>query len=108
MNDYLVTHVWWDYAAADAFGHVYHGFNLVEGIAWFVVAGLVLRRYRRERNSPLELVYAAAFVTFGLSDFREAYVLESWLIWAKGLNLAALLAMRHYLLQRYYPTSKSY
>lgn len=108
MSDFFITHVWWDYAAADSFGRVYHGFNLVEGIAWFVVALLVLRRYRRERKSSLELVYAAAFATFGLSDFREAYVLESWLIWAKGLNLAALLAMRHYLLQRYYPTSKSY
>lgn len=106
--DLLITHIWWDYAEADSFGRVYHGFNLVEGAAWFVVAALVLRRWARERQSPLEFAYAAAFITFALSDFREAYRLESWLIVAKGLNLIALIALRHYLLKRYYPTSKSY
>lgn len=33
-------------------------------------------------------------MTVGLSSFREAYVLESWLILFKGINLVALLYLR--------------
>lgn len=86
----------------------YHGMNLVEGLVWLIFAGLVLRRYAAHRKSPLELLYALAFVAFGLSDFREAYVLQSWLILFKGVNLAALIYLRWIILRRYYPQARTY
>jgi hypothetical protein len=50
----------------------------------------------------------AAFVVFGLTDFREAYRLESWLLLFKGINLVALLWLRHTVIRRWYPASKVY
>ncbi len=41
----------------------------------------------KHRNSSIELWYALAFALFGLSDYREAWILESWLIGAKLINL---------------------
>src|SRR5262249_4980434 len=106
----LLTHAWWRYAPSEPFGFsaVYHWFNLFEGLAWCLVAGLVLRRFLRYRKSPLEIIYALAFVTFGLSDFVEAHALTSWLIIAKGANLVILFALRRHLLRSYYPESKTY
>lgn len=68
----------------------------------------MLARFWRQRRSGLELLYALAFVTFGLSDLYEAWRLESWLLLAKGVNLAALLALRRHILRRFYPQSKVY
>ena len=73
---------------------VYRGFNLAEGAVWLVLAGLVLRRHIRFRQSRLEVIYAGAFFSFALSDFREAWSLDSWLIWLKAVNLGALLWLR--------------
>jgi hypothetical protein len=47
-----------------------------------------------------------AFLTFGLTDFREAYELASWLVWIKLLNLIALYLLRRIVMKRYYPASK--
>jgi hypothetical protein len=47
-----------------------------------------------------------AFFVFGLTDFREAYVLESWLVWAKLANLIALAALRSIVMKRHYPDWK--
>jgi hypothetical protein len=106
--DLLVTHVWWRYdAASDWYAQPYHWLNLVEGFLWLVCAALVAARYLGHRNSGLELTYAATFFTFGLSDFREAYVLESWLIGAKGANLAILLLLRRTVLRRFYPDRRT-
>ena len=66
-----------------------------------IMAALVLARFLRSCHSSVEIVYALAFLTFGLSDFREAYSLTSWLIWLKAANLApASLAplVRHHTL----------
>jgi hypothetical protein len=92
----------------DRFSHVYHWFNIAEGAAWCAIAYLAMRRFVKHRKSRLEIVYAAAFVTFGVSDFVEAHTLTTWLILAKGANLALLFALRRYLLGRYYPGSKTY
>jgi hypothetical protein len=79
---------------------------LFEGVCWVCFAGLVLHRYLKFRHSMIEIVYSLAFLTFGLTDFREAYVLESWLVWVKLANLIALIALRSIVMRRYYPDSK--
>jgi hypothetical protein len=101
---------WWRYSSDEPFGfsEIYHWFNIVEGTAWCVIAALVLRRFLKCRKSGLEVIYAAAFVTFGFSDFVEARALTTGLILAKGANLAMLLVLRRYLLRRHYPESKTY
>ena len=103
--------VWWTYPRQDGIAWVdipYHGFNLFEGSIWVVLAGLVLRRYLRYRRSTWELAYGLAFFTFGLTDFREAYVLSSWLLWIKGLNLLILLWLHSIVIRGSYPESKLY
>ena len=109
MTTWLLN-TWWSYdaAPASAFSRIYRTINLVEGSIWFVLALLVLVRFARHRKSGLELLYAAAFLTFGASDFREAIALETWLILAKGVNLVALVWLRRTVLVRYYPTSRTY
>src|SRR5262245_35455633 len=105
----LLRRTWWTYDHAAAWpDQLYRGFNLLEGGAWLLIAGLVLIRYRRNRKSPLELLYALAFVTFGLSDFLEAYELTSALIVFKGANLVVLLLLRRTILRRHYPQSRTY
>jgi hypothetical protein len=105
----LLTRTWWKYdPKVDRFSIAYHYMNLAEGCVWLVLGALVLVRYLRQRNSAIELLYALAFGLFGASDFREAYALESWLILAKGANLAALLWLRHIVIHRYYPASRLY
>ena len=107
--DFLLTREWWRYdPAADWYASPYHWINLVEGAAWLIFAALVLTRYARHRHSPIELAYAGAFLTFGVTDFREAYVVHSWLILVKGANLALLLYLRWVVIRRYYPESKTY
>jgi hypothetical protein len=75
---------------------------------WVILSGLVLRRFLGNRRSTIEVVYALAFFTFGLTDFREAYALQSWLIWLKAANLLALLWLRSRVITRYYRESKLY
>jgi hypothetical protein len=108
MFQSMLLKSWWDYSAGDdsLFGATYHVFNLFEGAAWCGLALLVLRRYAIRRRRPVEIAYAAAFACFGVSDFREAYVLETWLILAKGVNLGLLLWLRNHVLRNYYPRSK--
>jgi hypothetical protein len=47
-------------------------------------------------------------VLFGLTDFREAYAMQSWLLWVKLAVLIALLWLRKVVIQRYYPESGVY
>jgi hypothetical protein len=108
--DLLLFKSWWAYRPAHSswYDVTYHVFNLFEGLVWVILAGLVLRRYRRSRRSTVEVWYAASFLTFGLTDFREAYALESWLLWLKAANLLALIRLRSIVIKRYYPDSKLY
>jgi hypothetical protein len=83
-------------------------FNLTEAAAWFVIAGLVLARWCRFRRSLEELLYAGLFVAFGLTDVREAFVLQTCLLWVKAINFAGILWVRHRLLKAYYPGWRTY
>jgi hypothetical protein len=101
----LFARSWWQYDQNDPswFSAAYHGFNLCEGAAWCVLAALVAARFIKHRRSKWEIAYSLAFVSFGVSDFREAYRLETWLIAAKFVNLVALLMLRSRVLKRFYP-----
>lgn len=106
---WLVTRTWWTYdSQGNWYSQPYHWLNLIEGTVWLVFAGLVLVRFSRYRNSKLELLYSVAFITFGLSDYREAYALHAWLILLKGINLIALLYLRAVVIREFYPQSKTY
>ncbi len=109
--DLIWTRTWWSYRASDPDGitSLLHWFNLGEGLTWLVFAGLVLIRRRKARGrSSLEVWYALAFLSFGLTDFREAYALTSWLIWLKLANLVVLARLRAKVIQRFYPSSRLY
>jgi hypothetical protein len=108
--DLLWFRVWWrhPHPTDPWFSMPYHAFNLFEGVCWVVFGLLVLRRFLVFRRSPLEIAYALAFFTFGLTDFREAYVLQSWLVWVKLVNLIALVWLRSIVIRRWYPASKVY
>ena len=108
LVEWLVTYTWWRYRSRDAFSQVYHFLNLTEGLIWILFAGLVLARFIRHRRSAWEIMYAAAFLTFGLTDFREAYRVESWLLLIKGLNLGVLFWLRRLVIRRFYPHCKIY
>ncbi|MFO0919470.1 MAG: hypothetical protein U0872_14315 [Planctomycetaceae bacterium] len=83
-------------------------FNLAEAIVWFVIALLILDRWRRFRRTSEEWLYAGLFFAFGLTDVCEAFVLQAWLLWVKGLVLAGILYFRRRLHQRHYPGWKTY
>ena len=108
LREWLVTHKWWKYNPKLPLDQVYHFFNLAEGIFWLVLGGIVLARYLRHRKSLLEVAYAFAFFCFGLSDFREAWRLESWLLVVKGLNLGLLVWLRFLVLRRFYPHLRAF
>jgi hypothetical protein len=108
--EYLVFRTWWTYSAGELgwIENPYHFFNLFEGTVWVILAILVFYRYIRCRHSLIEVGYSLAFLAFGLTDFREAYALQSWLIWLKGANLLVLIWLRSIVIRRYYPMSKLY
>lgn len=108
--DLLFLKNWWRYRpGVDPWVYApYHAFNLFEGAVWGVLGGLVLARYVRERRSRLEVAYAVVFLTFGLTDFREAYALDSWLVWIKLVNLIVLFWLRASVIRRFYPDSRLY
>ena len=108
--DLLLFRTWWTPGAGGVpwIDRSYQAFNLFEGVAWLILSALVLARYLRHRHSRLELAYALAFFTFGLTDFREAFSLQSWLIWAKLANLLALFRLRQIVIRRHYPASRLY
>jgi len=110
VEDYLLFRTWWTYRSGNLswVETPYHAFNLFEGAVWLILSGLVLRRFLRYRRSSIEVLYALAFFTFGLTDFREAYALQSWLIWLKAANLLILLWLRSRVNRRYYRESKLY
>jgi hypothetical protein len=110
LADFLWFRVWWKYPNPTDpwFSIPHHVFNLFEGGCWVIFAGLVLWRFGRFRRSRGEILYAVAFFTFGLTDFREAHVLQSWLVWVKLLNLIALVWLRSIAIRRWYPGSRLY
>ena len=108
MVDFLIFRTWWSYRPGEIpwVYAPYHVFNLFEGCAWLAFAGAVFLRYVKNRKSIFELWYSLAFLTFGLTDFKEAYALSSWLIWLKLANLFLIVRLRSRLIRDYYPSSK--
>ena len=107
--DLLWWHTWWEYDRSGSISDLVwqHGFNLFEGVSWFAFGTLVIRRHLRHRKSKrLELSYAVAFFLFGISDFIQAYLLTSWLLVWKLLNLITLLVLRKFTIKKHYPASK--
>ena len=90
---------------------IYRGINLIEGVFWvgFCVA-VLLRHFRqpKDQRGSIEWAYAAAFLCFGFTDFREAIALQSWLIWVKLFNLIILLWLRKRVMKTFYPDSKMF
>ncbi|MBX3443717.1 MAG: hypothetical protein KF774_15015 [Planctomyces sp.] len=109
MLDVLTTPWWeWNSATASPWDWLYRTFNLAEATAWMTFAGLVLRRWLQHRHSPLELAYAGAFVTFGLTDVAEAWQHTLALLLMKGVVLVALLWLRAISMRRWHPGSRLY
>jgi hypothetical protein len=106
----LFLTTWWTYDPSDQSAHsiFVHWFNLFEGTAWLIFAALVFRRHLKFRRNRIEVVYALTFVAFGLTDFREAYFVESWLLWLKLAILFALFCLRRSVMRRFYPESRVY
>lgn len=109
--DWLWFHTWWSYAGSEdpLHANLYRGINLVEGLFWVGFAAAVLRRRARqpkEKRGRIELAYALAFLVFGLTDFREAVALQSWLVWVKLVNLIVLLWLRRRVMTTLYPGSR--
>ena len=104
----LLTEPWWTWnpRTAGAGDIAYRWFNLAEAAAWSAFGLAVLLRWSRYRHSPLEIVYAAAFVLFGLTDVREAWQQSALLFGLKGGVLAALLTLRRAIRRRYYGESR--
>lgn len=108
---WLWPHTWWSYAESQDPLHasLYRGVNIVEGLCWLgFAAAVVIRSMRNPERQTIEWVYAAAFLCFGITDFREAIALQSWLIWVKLINLFALLWLRKRVMRRLYPGGKLY
>jgi hypothetical protein len=110
MAELLLWRVWWQWQPerAGPLDVAYRWLNIVEGAAWLALAIAVVVRHSRRGGGWLNWPYATAFAVFGLSDFREAVALQSWLIGAKGVILLALLALRRAVISRYYPGSRTY
>ncbi len=99
----FLQYIWWHSHrnAGGWFDVVYPAFNVVEAICWFCVATYVWRRARRHSGPRLEFFYAALWLAFGLTDLREAWAQQTWLILLKGCLLAVLLSLRRIILRRY-------
>jgi len=113
LLDILWTRTWWVYAGSEDPIHamIYRGINLIEGAFWVGFSVLVLIRRSKQpcgKRTALEIVYAVTFFAFGLTDFREAVALQSWLIWIKLAILILLIMVRRRVIKSLYPESKLY
>ena len=104
----LLSHPWWIYDpdATGRWGLAYRWFNLFEGSVWLGFAVLVIGRWVKWPRSVIEVGYAVAFAAFGMTDIWEAYEQSAALVLVKGVNLAALLALRRRVMRRWYPVSR--
>ncbi|MGB1125971.1 MAG: hypothetical protein ACPG4Q_12260 [Phycisphaeraceae bacterium] len=113
LIDWLWLHTWWSYAGSEdpLHANIYRGINIVEGLFWVGFTIAVLRRHFKqtaEKRGSIEWPYAAAFLCFAITDFREAVALQSWLIGLKLVNLIVLLWLRHRVMKTLYPKAKLY
>lgn len=91
-----------DIAEAPVFAMCYGGFNVIEGLIWTGIAGIVALRWMLHRKSGFELWYAFLFLIFGVSDVVEAFGLTVWLLLAKGVILGLLLYARMVIRREFY------
>ena len=110
MHDWLqkqLQRIWWtwDPSAPTTISQAYHCFNILEGCVWVMFSALVLQRYHQHRHSQWEIAYSLAFLSFGLTDFGEAWEQSTWLIAVKGLNVVVLFRLRYVIMKRFYPTA---
>ena len=113
IPDWIWAETWWSWDRPANLPLTFqdvacHYFNLFEATVWFVFAVLVAHRWWVYRRTSLEVVYAAAFVLFGLSDLVEAWNLTSWLLWWKLINLIVLFRLRNFVLKEHYPGQRLY
>ncbi|GDY15114.1 hypothetical protein LBMAG53_39920 [Planctomycetota bacterium] len=86
---------WWQRGGDGWFDLIYPAFNLAEATCWMVCAGFVLYRWWRSgRSRWLEPGYAAALVTFGVTDLLESQSISGWLVAAKIGNALLLWWLR--------------
>lgn len=98
----------WNPANASIWDRVYRDFNLLEGMAWCVFSGLVVRRWFRHQRSKWEWGYAISFLAFGITDFLESWAQSLPLLGSKGVILLALYRFRQQALSQWYPSAKIY
>ncbi len=98
----------WRYSATQPtpYQPIYCTINGVEALIWLGFAVAVVYRNRRHRRSSLELFYAGLFFIFAMTDVREMFVVQPWLILFKCVILVALLWVRHVIRKRHYPEAK--
>lgn len=102
-----MRYVLWRYDPHDALASGYHWLNVCEAIAWFAIAVFVGQRLVRQHKAvTLEAAYLLLFVLFGVSDLWESRVVPLWLIAAKGVIFAGILAVRWRLVKRHYVGAK--
>lgn len=89
------TQVLWHFPRRPASWELaYHGFNLLEGGVWEGFALVTLWRALRRGGACLEWPFALAFLSFGVTDFLEAYRVTPGLVVFKALNCGMLLWIR--------------
>ena len=101
-----MVHVLWRVDYGDPVAAAYSILNLLEALAWFGVAGWVIRRRLRRGRSRIEWVYAGLFVAFGLTDVVESQLVPIWLIAVKGMIFGGILGVRWIVVKRCYPGAK--
>ena len=80
---------------------LYVGFNGLEALLWWSLAGYVWTRWIRHRKTPLEHLYAVSFVFFGVTDVLEMDSYTVGLLLLKGFILASILLCRRLVLMHY-------
>jgi len=109
LVDLLFFRTLWQYdTARDWTENTTRYFNLAEAAVWVMFAGLVLIRWVKYRRSYWEWAYAALFLAFAWTDFREASILQSWLLWVKALLFCVIIRLRGWLIRTHYPASRTY
>lgn len=90
-----------DFTNATTFTVTYVSFNAIEALIWFAVGSYVLIRYARRGKSAFNLMYAAAFAIFAISDLLEIVGYSLALLMLKAVTLGLILACRAIVLAEY-------
>lgn len=113
MNDWANALLWrtwwrWDVDGEGWKNVAYHSFNFLEVATFACLGMLILKRYYVNRRSSLEACYGVGYLLLSLTDVREAYVMQPWLIWAKLALIVPILIWRSRVIREFYPSSRVY